>query len=404
MNPIKSIIIASAALLLASCSSDSHDEPEVPITPVEGRTVLVYMLANSSLGITNSSLGGVSYDSLDLQEMRQGLATSGGNDGRLLVYYCPLVVTDYDPPRLIEITGEDEASDKTLKIYDYTVYSTTTGRLQEVMADMQSLAPASSYGLVFWGHGTDWLSAPAKAGISAQAYGGEYDLDNRRTTYWMDITDMASALKASTPKLDFIYFDTCLMGSVETVYELRDCAYRLVVSPTELQGTGMPYHLNIDPLMADGLDGVVTAATNTFNYYNTRQQALQITVVDTSRLDYLAATTRYLYQQPETIYIAYPTQLQAFAKASTYNDFRCHSYDFDSYVQALNPEAVVYSTWRASLDDAILYKATTAKEFNGIAINSYCGLGTFVMSSDPDHFFRGYNRLRWTQDVIPPIL
>lgn len=400
MNHLKSTIIAFASLFLASCSSDSHDEPDVPVTPVEGRTVLVYMLANSSLGISNSSLGGASYDSLDLQEMRQGLATSGSNNGRLLVYYCPLVVTDYDPPRLIEITGKDETNDRTLKSYDYTVYSTTTARLQEVMADMQRLAPASSYGLVFWGHGTDWLSAPAKAGISAQAYGGEYDLDNRRTTYWMDVTDMASALQSSTPKLDFIYFDTCLMGSVETVYELRDCAYRLVVSPTELQGTGMPYHLNVAPLMADGLDGVVTAATNTYNYYNTRQQALQITVVDTSRLDYLAATTRYLYQQAESLYIPYPQQLQAMAKASTYNDFRCHSYDFDSYIQALEPGETTYSTWRAALDQAILYKATTVKEFNGITINSYCGLGTYVPSDEPDYYFRGYNRLSWTNDVI----
>ncbi|MCC8177101.1 MAG: clostripain-related cysteine peptidase [Bacteroidales bacterium] len=403
MNHLKSTIIAFTSLLLASCSSDSHDEPDVPVTPVEGRTVLVYMLANSSLGISNSSLGGASYDSLDLQEMRQGLAASGANNGRLLVYYCPLVVTDYDPPRLIEITGKDETDDKTLKSYDYTVYSTTTERMQEVMADMQALAPASSYGLVFWGHGTDWLSAPAKAGISPQAYGGEYDLDNRRTTYWMDVTDLATALQASTEKLDFIYFDTCLMGSVETVYELRDCAYRLVVSPTELQGTGMPYHLNVEPLMADGLDGVVTAATNTYTYYYQRQQALQITVIDTSRLDYLATVTRNLYHETGDCYIAYPSQLQAFAKASTYNDFRCHSYDFDSYVQALEPSETTYATWRAALDDAILYKATTAKEFNGIAITSYCGLGTYVPSSETDYYFRGYNRLSWTTNVIFPL-
>ena len=42
------------------------------------------------------------------------------------------------------------------------------------------------------------------------------------------------------------------MGTVEIAYELRALTPVIVGSPTEVEGEGMPYHLNIPAFFADG--------------------------------------------------------------------------------------------------------------------------------------------------------
>ena len=56
------------------------------------------------------------------------------------------------------------------------------------------------------------------------------------------ITEIAKALKdADIPKLDFIGFDACLMGTVEVAYILKDCAKYMVASQELEPGCGWDY-------------------------------------------------------------------------------------------------------------------------------------------------------------------
>lgn len=67
------------------------------------------------------------------------------------------------------------------------------------------------------------------------------------------------------------------MMSVETLYEMRDTAPVIVGSVTELPVDGMPYHLNLAPFFNTGTADVVQAAKNTFEYFNSKTNAIDRT-------------------------------------------------------------------------------------------------------------------------------
>ena len=109
----------------------------------------------------------------------------------------------------------------------------------------------------------------------------------------MKVTTLAQALEGRS--FDFIYFDACLMGSVEVAYELRKLTPWIVGSPTELQVYGMPYHKNV-PMFFLREPDLVGAARNTYEYYadgtDGMVPAASMVVIDTRALDDLASATR----------------------------------------------------------------------------------------------------------------
>ena len=55
----------------------------------------------------------------------------------------------------------------------------------------------------------------------------------------MTIPQLREALEGIS--FSFIYFDSCFMGNIESLYELRNNASAIVASPTEVLTEGMPY-------------------------------------------------------------------------------------------------------------------------------------------------------------------
>lgn len=223
---IANIFIASLILiatsLLQACSSD-----EPTPDPVPSRTVIVYMAANNNLGSQR-------YDRLDLDEMRSAAAQIPDNS-HLVVYHA----ARHKDPALIEITKD---GDVTLKTYDggYSDGLTLTpARMKEVFSDVESLAKADSYALVLWSHGTGWVetSDSRSASTLAEAPAAtpmplSFGDDGGKE---MKITSLAKALEGR--HFDFIYFDCCLMGSIEVAYELKDAAPVIVASPPSFRST-----------------------------------------------------------------------------------------------------------------------------------------------------------------------
>jgi len=108
--------------------------------------------------------------------------------------------------------------------------------------------PAHKYGLVLWDHG----------GGSISGYGHDelFGDDN------MTLLDFNFALKesvAADTKLEFIGFDTCLLGSVEMAVISADYATYLIASEDLIPGDGWDYHflsvLNHDPHMSGAVLG-----------------------------------------------------------------------------------------------------------------------------------------------------
>ncbi len=382
------------AMVASSCSKD---EPQPD--PVPTRTVIVYMAANCNLGT-------MGYDRLDLEEMRTA-APSIPEGSHLVVYHAGR----NKAPELKEITA---AADVSHKVYDggyRNGLTLTPERMRGVFADGKALAPAVSYGLVFWSHGTGWVetsesrsSAPSvsdgmsRSGseemftvpdqqISTFSFGNDYGTE-------MKITSLAEAL--SGQRFDFIYFDCCLMGSVEVAYELRNVTPTIVASPTELQIFGMRYDLNIPEFFKPEPD-MKEAARNTFNYYaqgiDGRDPSCSMVVIETEHLPALAAATRDIMATG-----AMPDA--GYRPARFYGYYRNSFVDMTDYITSLpgvSPSLI--SAWREAYNKAVVYKAATPTYFD-YDLSRFGGLTCAMLTAPGDESYMGYYNQAWYKDVV----
>ena len=158
------------------------------------RTILAYIAADNTLA---------SFASLDLAEMKAGMAKVQDSNVHFLVY-----IDDGKSPRLLELKNEKGAVVETVVETYGSRNSVGVSETQEVFAKVfsNSKYQADSYGLVYWSHGDGWLPYPLRAGTRwvGQDKGNG---DNR-----MNISEFVEILK-SAPHFDFILFDACFNGS-----------------------------------------------------------------------------------------------------------------------------------------------------------------------------------------------
>lgn len=103
--------------------------------------------------------------------------------------------------------------------------------------------PANNYALTVWDHGS-----------------GIFKKDNSRAAVGeMKLWEMEMALNsfvdATQKKLEIMSFDVCLLGQVETAYQLKDCAKYMIASEKTEPADGYDYYnafkdLNADPYMS----------------------------------------------------------------------------------------------------------------------------------------------------------
>lgn len=371
-----------AVLFTVSACSDSSstDEPDPPVPPAGQddvhRTVLVYMVADNSLGSWNN-------DKYDLREMLDGAKAGALNGGRLLVYHNRPGTDAGKAPQLLEVTA---AGLDTLKTYadNPEIYSVDVSRMREVIADAKSYAPALDYGLVLWSHASGWMETSM-----ARSFG-----EDRRHT--MKISSLATALSDSD--FSFIYFDCCSMASVEVMWELRNAAPVIAASGIELPADGMPYNLTLPYLFAKGEADVVGAASTTFNFYDSMtgsSRTCAMTVVSTPAMQDLAEASAEIFAGV-TEFAPNLSAVQPYFRSAV----RTYMYDFEDYVERLNPTEEQLAAWRAALRNAVIYKASTPSLFNVIDLDRYCGLGSYVILDPREISLFNYSEREWYRDVV----
>ncbi len=382
-------LIAVAAFLVAlpGCSDEPKPSPDPepvpePVAPARPtkttRTVLVYMVASNNLGGT--------YDMYDLDEMKA--AASDITDGTLLVYHVPRRTSD--PIRLFEI--KPDGSEHTIKTYDSADLSVSIKRMRRVWADAKEYAPADSYGMVLWSHGNGWLvDGIADAAPVTYSYGQ----DNGKR---MNTSALAVAL--ADQNLDFIYFDCCLMMSIEVIYDLRDCAPYIAGSVTELPVYGMRYDLNLKPFFSEEpREAMTKAAANTFAHYDAQtipaERTCSMSVVETSKIPALAEATRKIYAN--AIFPAPDSYTPQRFTAPSFG--KCYYFDFAHYVDAIATNPADLQAWKSALDQAVIYKACTPRLWDEIALDAHCGLSTYIFSSEQTAATKGYDTTGWYLDV-----
>lgn len=361
-------------------SSCSNDDPAP--TPESPRAVLVYMVANNSLG-------NAQFDFDDLAEMAKAARQGDFGDARLIVYHHAYNAN----PVLKEITSNGEII---LRSYDILESSVSSARMNRVINDFFNEAPATRHGIILWSHGTGWIengivestqnatSSTSDDSISTLSFGddgGKY----------MNVTALARTL--SDKNFDYIYFDCCYMAGVEVAYELRNCAETIVGSVTELPAAGMPYDKTLKYLLLPEAD-LISAANTTFSTYNAMtgmSRTCTMSVIKTKYLEELADATRNIYA----------------ANNITAEDFRpqyfmtsaCYLFDFGQYVNNLAAQMPdLADNFNKALDNVIIYKASTPKLWDRLTITHHSGLSTYLPEFAKTNRYN-YDNLQWAKDV-----
>lgn len=390
-------LLATLLLLTVVITACDNESPSLTpdLGPQEGepvrleRAVLVYMLSDNSLGDDG-------YDRENLADMIRAAKDGRLGNNRLLVYHDD----SYAPnPVLKEVTPMGL---RILKEYDNAQTSVSPDRMLQVIADFKSYAPADRFGLILWSHATGWIQTTPDVSIN----GAEPMWVGEDRGKFMNVTTLAQVLNGKG--FDYIYFDCCHMASVEALYELRNVTDKFVGSCAELPADGMPYYETLPYLMAmvPDLEG---AAHTTFAKYSGLsgvECSCTMSVIDASQLNRLAEATRKIYDLHPTLpegYVGQPFERKK------YKGEPCYLFDMEHYIEALYSNSSdiremrkAYAEWLIAIDDCVTYSATTPWMFygyNGIKIDSHCGLTTYILRQESDADTKGYRMLSWYGDV-----
>lgn len=330
-------ILCAALLWLTGCSPDS----ELPPAPVS-YTTLIYMAADNSMDKD------VDYT---IGKIKEGAKRSAGTT---VIY----IDRKNEPPRLIKITQQGE--ELLLKNYQEE-NSASTATLIRVIRETKELAPSDKFGMVFWSHSMGWVPAgyyPETRYIGIDDTPGE----GESALSMMEIDEMAKSLPDKVA--EYIWFDVCLMGSVEALYAFRNKAGYLVASPTEVllasdyDASGAPY-AKILPYLFGGKEELMQACNLFYNHYNGMKHEIlrsaSIALVDARELNRLYNETKKIFSGKLPMVENMDTGgIQTYHTQSVPQVF----FDLGDFVQR-TASSSQYIAFSEQLSRTVIYKAAT---------------------------------------------
>ena len=257
------ICTLSLAATFTSCGDEAID-----VESVNKQTIFVFY---PWTGGTNTS-GLTSFLENNVDSICEGIvAKKGLNNSRVMVFMSQ----NYRKSYLIDLQYDGNTKTvirDTLKTYDEATYTTAEG-FAEILNEVKRRAEALNYSLIIGAHGcgwtykSDWVNYPymarPNAGFAQKGStsnptatgnfsGIQYGPDpNKPITRFfgsvsleenaLDVPTLAEGIKLSGTKMQYILFDACYMGNVETAYELKDVTNFMISSSSEVMGAGVPY-------------------------------------------------------------------------------------------------------------------------------------------------------------------
>ncbi len=415
---------------------DPEPEPENPLPPPiqqpeVSRTILVYVVANNTLG--NGSINsGTRYDYLDLDEMLKGAKAGYLNGGRLLVYHDGAKGS---------VTMKEVTADGIVELKTYGDESPlAVSTMRNVLDDMRTLAPADEYGLVLWSHSSGWRNPgldPEDPEEDGEEPGEEGDAGNGTDVdennpdsksrsasllefdlpvhySWgidgkneMSIPALGRAL--SDQNLIFVYFDCCFMGNIESVYQIRGAADYVIASATEVPLGGMRYDLNLANMFKYDIDykGIAKCTYDYYNAFDDMWRSISMSVYDMSMIEELAVVAG-------DVFVANPGAEVDRDKISSYSDSKTFSksfFDLKQYVNALSADDNKVNTFNQVFDKFVVYTDHTPYMWwDGVSeidksvvpLDGTNGLSCYVLTGENDSkaTMLKYRELEWWKDVV----
>ena len=315
-----------------------------------------------------------------------------------------------------------------MKTYDEATYTTAEG-FAEILNEVKRRAEALNYSLIIGAHGcgwtysSDWVNYPymarpntgfaqkgntsyptATGNFSGIQFGSD---PNKPVTRFfgsvsleenaLDVPTLAEGIKLSGTKMQYILFDACYMGNVETAYELKDVTNFMISSSSEVMGAGVPYktvwsYLNSS---APNYSGFVNGVVNF--YKNSSDPFCNMAAIDCRQMDNLAQVMKEInskYTLSSSVPLDSIQPLDGFSP----NLF----YDMSVYVDSLVPSGSLKDKFNSQMKLTIKAAAHTEQAYTGLKsyrgttfkVKNYCGLSI----SDPSQHsvaIKGREKTAW---------
>lgn len=351
------------------------------------RTVLLYLACDGN----NLQW----YAESDLANLVRGyLPVRTGKDEALLIFLDegngqPVLQRYY-------VTEDGLVYKELVKSYDTNFNSADADDLKRVLDDVEFYFPSENRGLVLWSHGTGWLppgyyANPKEAKSMSKSFAQEGSDE-------IDIRDLADAL---TRHYEFIAFDSCLMGTVEVAYQLRDKADYIIASCAEILVDGFPYSAIGHDFFYDhtgkGPAALMDICQQYFDYYDSLSgvsRSATISLIDCSKLEELAAVSRKIFAAHKAdMPLVNPDVVQHY-----YTNNKHWFYDLTDYVKQF-ATASEFSEFTAAMDRCVLCKYATQWILGVVKVRTHSGLSTYIPIENASYLNSYYKTLDWTQDT-----
>ncbi len=274
-------------------------------------------------------------------------------------------------------------------------------------------APAEKYAFIIGSHGLGWVpknstsstSVLRRMGISPSSLWERNPsaemtrhLGDRGSVVQYDVTEIASAISSCCIKFDYILFDACFMGNVESVYELRNVTKYIIGSPCEVMGYGFPYLNLMQYMLMDGgrsydLDRICKEYVE---YYRTSASTPSacVSLTDTSKLEDLATAMKAVNEAG--IKEGFSLHNVQFYEGQGVHSF----YDLGDMVEQSCADAAVANAFKAQLDKTVTSRYHTDQFYSAYGsnnkyyhdINYYSGITTSAMV---EHYTTDWKQTSW---------
>ena len=375
-------------LSFISCDN-TKEEPNNKEKDKSQTTILIYAVA------TNSLTGNLISDKNEMLEAASQIDLEKNN---VLIFETQYKYLEDNTKvrnvcllKLVKTHDGDNYSWEVIKEYNDGIASLNPSRITEIIDNVITNYEAENYGLVFWSHSTasqpyftdidtrtDFYSetdSPIASLPLQYSFGQDLTIVNGDPYYQINIDELANSIPDHL--FDYIWFDSCYMSNIETIYEFRNKCDIFVGYPTEVLDSGLPYQNVLPYLVGDSPDPVM-AAKKFFEYYSNSFGT--IAVIDIRKIHNILDFCKNTYTKTNID----KGSLTRYSRYTT-GPF----YDLGDYTKALsevNGNELVATDWDMILDSFVLYKETTSGSLLGLSIDPerYSGISTHLYSFKED--------------------
>ena len=332
-------MVRDLLILLTICSIIVSCDSKQPAPEIKDTTLILYIIANNNLEQHAECL---------LKEIEDIIGMKDDDSINLVVLYRARGKT-------LLLSNENQ---HLLQRKDYgDINSLSRIKMHDIIADIYKSFPSKEIGIVFWSHGTGWLST---GNNETRSFG-----DDKGES--IDICDLATSLSI---KFDYLIFDACYMGGIEVATELQNNCKYFIASPSTVPPLGIIDAKSISILIQNySLQERLMDLCD----YSHKSKDIPISLMDLDQLGLFIDSVKLLQIDSNCFS----------ASDITVYDFRSNDIFFDMYSLFKNIDD--YNVL-ASLNNMLLFPENVEK--NG-------SVSIFIPTENNNSYWENYSKTQW---------